>query len=117
MPNQALRDRGWRIFLEWLAPPANRRGKPDHDTKNWHVSDTAPSVALGIFVTIILAVSQSPHIALENLLVSYPDRTVSAAMVEAKHAHAVLVSVPALGFAVFYGDGASIQAAEGRAAP
>jgi hypothetical protein len=77
------------------------------------VSEVAPAVLIGLFLTMSVVISQLMPLGDVSVLVHLPDTAPSAALAAAAAADATLVMTPSPGFAVLHGDAAGIRAALG----
>ena len=79
------------------------------------LSDYAPATALAVLITTVLAGTQLLPVGRGMLLVRVPDGGAEGALAAAAWADATLVSTPAPGFAVLYGDASQVRRALGLA--
>ncbi len=79
--------------------------------------DFAPAMAMAIFVTTSLGVAELLPFGKKILLVRVTQDGAGAALNAAALADAALVSVPAPGYVVLYGDASQVRRAVGLAVP
>jgi hypothetical protein len=79
------------------------------------ISEVAPAVLIGLFLTVTAVISQLMPVGDVSVLVRLPDKALDSALASAAAADAALVLIPSPGFAVLHGDAARIRAALGLA--